>query len=304
MGPLTPDQMYKHPPPPLQHPREMFLRNPRFLGLKFPDMTRPETLEKRYLGKLSKKALSFMKALLAMDPSLRLTGPASLDHPYFEGLHNPVPQPQGGGAELHPPPQGRSERTPLQPAAKSRSNEENIPPPSRNSSRPKSPAKEEGVGPVGGGRDMGRQPQAAGRLYPNRTPPLTPPLGGGGGGHDGEGADEDPRPKTQTSDVFDKKKGGGSTGSGPKLSVPAGGAHFGGGGGHDEDMTSARKKDKKKRSTSPPLESTSHGGGGMTYLNYDNLKKNFHVSNVKKPYSALTNNSNRFLETPAAIRPT
>jgi hypothetical protein len=35
MGPLTSEQ------------NEMFLRNPRFLGLKFPDMTRPETLEKR-----------------------------------------------------------------------------------------------------------------------------------------------------------------------------------------------------------------------------------------------------------------
>jgi cyclin-dependent kinase-like len=35
LGPLTPEQM------------EMFLRNPRFLGLKFPDMSKPETLEKR-----------------------------------------------------------------------------------------------------------------------------------------------------------------------------------------------------------------------------------------------------------------
>ena len=61
MGPLTPEQM------------EMFLRNPRFLGLKFPDMSRPETLEKRYVGKLTKKALSFMKSLLVMDPAKRPT---------------------------------------------------------------------------------------------------------------------------------------------------------------------------------------------------------------------------------------
>ena len=40
LGPLTPEQM------------EMFLRNPRFLGLKFPDMSRPETLEKRYARKM------------------------------------------------------------------------------------------------------------------------------------------------------------------------------------------------------------------------------------------------------------
>jgi cyclin-dependent kinase-like len=49
MGPLTSEQ------------NEMFLRNPRFLGLKFPDMTRPETLEKRYSGIMAKKELSFMK---------------------------------------------------------------------------------------------------------------------------------------------------------------------------------------------------------------------------------------------------
>ncbi len=49
MGALTSEQ------------NEMFLRNPRFLGLKFPDMTRPETLEKRYSGIMAKKELSFMK---------------------------------------------------------------------------------------------------------------------------------------------------------------------------------------------------------------------------------------------------
>ena len=74
MGPLTPDQT------------EMFLRNPRFLGLKFPDMSRPETLEKRYVGKLTKKALSFMKGLLSMDPSKRLRAQDALQHSYFDGL--------------------------------------------------------------------------------------------------------------------------------------------------------------------------------------------------------------------------
>lgn len=39
---------------------EMFSKNPRFLGLKFPNVKKPETLEKRYVGKMSKKALSFM----------------------------------------------------------------------------------------------------------------------------------------------------------------------------------------------------------------------------------------------------
>ena len=49
MGPLTSEQ------------NEMFLRHARFRGLKFPDMTRPETLEKRYSGIMAKKELSFMK---------------------------------------------------------------------------------------------------------------------------------------------------------------------------------------------------------------------------------------------------
>jgi cyclin-dependent kinase-like len=74
LGPLTSEQM------------EMFQKNPRFIGMRFPEMNRPETLEKKYLGKLSKKALSFMKSCLKMDPSDRLTASEALSHPYFEGL--------------------------------------------------------------------------------------------------------------------------------------------------------------------------------------------------------------------------
>ena len=62
LGPLTSEQM------------EIFQKNPRFIGMKFPEVTKPETLERRYLGKLSKKALNFMKSLLKMDPRERLTG--------------------------------------------------------------------------------------------------------------------------------------------------------------------------------------------------------------------------------------
>lgn len=62
LGALTPDQ------------QESFEKNPRFNGLKFPDISKPETLEKRYLSSLSKKALSLMTGLLKMDPAERLTG--------------------------------------------------------------------------------------------------------------------------------------------------------------------------------------------------------------------------------------
>ncbi len=51
-----------------------------------------ETLEEKYLGKLPRKALAFMKACLKMDPSERITAAEALYHPYFEGLV-PVPSP-------------------------------------------------------------------------------------------------------------------------------------------------------------------------------------------------------------------
>lgn len=38
LGPLPPDQ------------KELFLKNPRFLGMKFPEILKAETLERRYLG--------------------------------------------------------------------------------------------------------------------------------------------------------------------------------------------------------------------------------------------------------------
>lgn len=51
----------------------LFMSNPRFVGLKFPDMSRPETLQKKYVGQLSRKALSFMKSVLQMEPNDRGT---------------------------------------------------------------------------------------------------------------------------------------------------------------------------------------------------------------------------------------
>jgi cyclin-dependent kinase-like len=81
LGPLTSEH------------QEMFMMNPRFAGLKFPDMSRPETLQKKYVGKLSKRALGIMKELLAMEPNDRLNSEQCMQHPYFENLdkkYNPV----------------------------------------------------------------------------------------------------------------------------------------------------------------------------------------------------------------------
>lgn len=54
--------------------------------MKFPEVTKPETLERRYLGKLSKKALNFMKNILKMDPAERLTIEDAIQHNYFDEI--------------------------------------------------------------------------------------------------------------------------------------------------------------------------------------------------------------------------
>lgn len=62
---------------------EQFLKNERFAGFKFPDMSRPESLRSKYGRKLNKRALSFMNSLLLMDPKNRPTTEVCLQHPYF-----------------------------------------------------------------------------------------------------------------------------------------------------------------------------------------------------------------------------
>lgn len=74
LGPLTSSQM------------ESFLRNPRFAGLRFPEMRRSQTVHQKYGERLGKVALHFMRALLYMDPGKRLTARECLEHPWFAGL--------------------------------------------------------------------------------------------------------------------------------------------------------------------------------------------------------------------------
>lgn len=61
---------------------ELFLKNERFAGFKFPDMSRPEKLRSKY-RKLSKRASSFMNSVLQMDPKRRMTTDACMKHPFF-----------------------------------------------------------------------------------------------------------------------------------------------------------------------------------------------------------------------------
>jgi cyclin-dependent kinase-like len=72
LGPLIPEHA------------DLFASNARFAGLKFPDMSRPETLQKKYVGKFGKSALHFMQALLRMNPSDRPTSRDALAHPFFD----------------------------------------------------------------------------------------------------------------------------------------------------------------------------------------------------------------------------
>jgi len=60
--------------------------------MKFHQITRPETLERRYIGKMSKRAMSFLKGLLIMDPNQRFTTTDALLHPYFERLRAQDPE--------------------------------------------------------------------------------------------------------------------------------------------------------------------------------------------------------------------
>ena len=47
-------------------------------------MSRPETLEKRYTGKITGNAMDFMKSCLQMQISDRITAAEALNHPYFD----------------------------------------------------------------------------------------------------------------------------------------------------------------------------------------------------------------------------
>ena len=69
--------------------QERFQKNPRYVGYKFPDLSKPDTLERRYVGKLSKQAMSLMEGLLRMDPKERFTSKDALCHPFFDGLRTP-----------------------------------------------------------------------------------------------------------------------------------------------------------------------------------------------------------------------
>lgn len=88
LGPLVPAHL------------DLFSANPRFSGLKFPDMSKPETLQKKYVGKLGKSALNFMQSVLQMNPAERPTSDAALGHAYFEEMRSQEAGLPGGSVRV------------------------------------------------------------------------------------------------------------------------------------------------------------------------------------------------------------
>ena len=68
--------------------QDTFYSNPIFQGKNLLNISKPETLERRYFGKLNKQAIMFMKGLLEIDPKKRLNGVSVFQHPYLTKLVN------------------------------------------------------------------------------------------------------------------------------------------------------------------------------------------------------------------------
>uniref|UniRef100_A0AAZ1XQ19 Cyclin-dependent kinase-like 5 n=1 Tax=Oreochromis aureus TaxID=47969 RepID=A0AAZ1XQ19_OREAU len=78
LGPLPAEQM------------KLFYNNPRFHGIRFPSVTHPQTLERRYQGILSGLMLDLMKNLLLLNPTERYLTEQSLNHPAFQPLRQEI----------------------------------------------------------------------------------------------------------------------------------------------------------------------------------------------------------------------
>ena len=77
-----------------------FEKNPRFEGARMPRSdarSREEHgVERKYAGKVDKRGMDFLKALLAMDPDARPTWHGMLTHPWFEGCEGFDPNAEPG----------------------------------------------------------------------------------------------------------------------------------------------------------------------------------------------------------------
>ena len=61
----------------------MFYENPIYNGKELLKVNRPESLERRYMGKLGPTAIDFLKGLLQLDPNKRINDETVFKHKYF-----------------------------------------------------------------------------------------------------------------------------------------------------------------------------------------------------------------------------
>ena len=66
---------------------DLFYNNPIYSQFHLIDVKKPEGLEKKYFGKLSKDGILFLKGLLELDPKKRLGDDNVLEHSYFKDFN-------------------------------------------------------------------------------------------------------------------------------------------------------------------------------------------------------------------------
>lgn len=81
---------------------EEFCRNTRYQGLKFPDISHPETIEARYAAVMNDTEIDLMKKLLAMDPYTRITARMAIEHDWFDVLRAKDPEYAGEDSSVDP----------------------------------------------------------------------------------------------------------------------------------------------------------------------------------------------------------
>jgi len=66
--------------------QDEFNRNPRYTGLKFPEIPHPETIEARYAAVMDEQEIDLMQKMLHMDPYKRVTARQALEHDWFDEM--------------------------------------------------------------------------------------------------------------------------------------------------------------------------------------------------------------------------
>lgn len=66
--------------------QDEFNRNSRYQGLKFPEITNPETIEARYAPVMNEVEIDLMQRMLEMNPHKRITAREAIEHDYFDEL--------------------------------------------------------------------------------------------------------------------------------------------------------------------------------------------------------------------------